>query len=39
LRSLFCGRNTTLPSIFLAGIARPPLLMTRLPRHAAGGAE
>jgi hypothetical protein len=28
LRSLFCGRNTTLPSIFLAGIARPPLLMT-----------
>src|SRR5215472_10265319 len=38
LRSLFCGCNTTLPSLFLAGIARPPLLMTRFPRHAAGGA-
>jgi hypothetical protein len=39
LRSLFCGRNTALSSLFLAAIARPPLLMTRLPRHAAGGAE
>jgi hypothetical protein len=39
LRSLFCRRGTTLASLFLAGIARPPLLMTRLPRHAAGGAE
>ena len=39
LRSLFCGRNTTLSSLFLAAIARPPLLMTRLPWHAAGGAK
>src|SRR6516165_8304784 len=30
LRSLFCGRNTTLPSLFLAAIARPPLLMAFL---------
>ena len=35
----FCGAIATLPSLFLAAIARPPLLMTRLPRHAAGGAE
>jgi hypothetical protein len=27
LCSLFCRRNTTLSSLFLAWIARPPLLM------------
>jgi len=39
LRSLFCGRNITLASLFLAAIARPPLLMTHFPGRAAGSAE
>ena len=39
VRDLFCGPNTIFAAVFLAGIARPPLLMRRPPRHAADSAK
>src|SRR5262249_35349136 len=35
----FCGPSIILTSVFLAAMARPPLLMRRLPRHATDGAK
>jgi CDP-archaeol synthase len=39
LCDFLCRPNTTLASVFLAAMARPPLLMRRLPPHAAGDAK